>query len=219
MGSNGETVFHKCLVSRSAHHEIRLFLATAAKLGAAEVMHACADAAQMRDFPRAIAELIQSFLPVPFVNELSSGKYDGGVTPLMQAAKLYWVGRYLRNTKGVFERKCERNQSHLNSGYYVDARGLFEQLIQAGADPNVRNPRNGRTALMETVDLPDHERCERDPLPLAKLLIKSGADPNLTVERASPYTHRTYYDTALDLVKRCGRTGIDANLIAYLESV
>merc|ERR1711964_672317 len=112
MGSNGETVFHKCLVSRSAHHEIRLFLATAAKLGAAEVMHACADAAQMRDFPRSIAELIQSFLPVPFVNELSSGKYDGGMTPLMRAAK-------------------DVNPRYQNGEYHaVDAKGVFELLIQ-----------------------------------------------------------------------------------------
>merc|ERR1711964_393412 len=167
------------------------------------VMHACEDATRMRGFPRSIAELIQSFLPVPFVNELSSGKHDGGMTPLMQAAK-------------------DVNPRYQNGEYHaVDAKGVFELLIQAGADVNVRNPRNGRTALMETVDLPDYQRNQRDLLSLVKLLIKAGADPNLRVERDFWRTQGTcyMYDTALDLVKRRGRTETDAKLIAYLESV
>merc|ERR1711964_606110 len=120
------------------------------------------------------------------------------MTPLMQAAKD--VDRY--------------HQGYAQ--YYFDAEGVFELLIQAGADVNVRNSKNGRTALMETVDQPDYLREQRDPLPLVKLLIKAGADPNLKVERDCWHTQRTYYDTALDLVKRRGRTEMDAKLIAYL---
>lgn len=100
---------------------------------------------------------------------------------------------------------------------------LSKLLLEAGADTNV-SLNNGKTTLM--LAIAEHSFNGYDALPMVKLLIKYGADPNQTADPNRSFRYRYENCTAFDLVRR-NFAGHDGGyhvaswerLVRYLKSV